>query len=264
MQKNPVPETIQGIYVDLDALLDTRLSTLFLIHEDLVSAALNNGYAERLQDAFTNLHPSLTLDKFKELYAGRDNEVLHNASYTRVLNVLKEAVTRLVKMRVATPFATEIQIYVNAYPYTLTEKEEQDIAKSLLYHTSNQVDVQFLRLSDKELLPEYCSKTFSLMIRYDYAQWIDGHAETNAIKYHPLTMVKVLVPERFEVRLPNREEWERMKSGKFDPFKNMEVTWAPIVGLNFLPIGTFSIDLETHWKPFLQAHEKAKAAEPAA
>lgn len=42
----------QGIYVELDCLLDTRLATLFQIKNELVDIVLSQGYLQREEDVF--------------------------------------------------------------------------------------------------------------------------------------------------------------------------------------------------------------------
>lgn len=258
------PNTVHGIYVDLDALLDTRMSTLFLVHEDLVGAALNTNYTKRLQDNFEHLHPELDLKKFRALYDGRDNEVLHNAAYTKILLVIREAVQKLFHQKLETPYVTDMFICVNTFPFTLNAAEEEAVAKALLHYTNDAAEIRFIRMDNATLVPTYCLQNFSLMIKYDYEQWFDHHAQTNAIKYCPLATVKFLVPELFFVRLPNKDEWNRMRKGTFDPFKDMKMTWSSIASLNFLPIEDFSIDLDTKWKKLFSKSEEAPAAEQAA
>ena len=42
----------QGIYISLDALLDTRLATLFQLNEEIMKQNLSNNYFNRQIDIF--------------------------------------------------------------------------------------------------------------------------------------------------------------------------------------------------------------------
>lgn len=241
-------ERRQGIYVDLDSLLDTRLSTLFLIHDSLVGLALNNNYLTRYEDSFKQLNPVLTKEKFKEVYDTRDNEVIQNSSYTKVLSVIRDSVRKLVHQKLETPYTTDISLYINTFPFTLNQEEEQAVAKSLIHYTDGECQIEFINLSIEELTPKYCSDNFSLMIKYEYGDWLDFHSKNEAIRKIPLTTLTLIVPEIFFARMPNSQELNEIRNGKFDPFGNMEVIFAPIIGLKTMPASVFSIDLDTKWK----------------
>ena len=67
-----------GLYIDIDALLDTRLATLYLVHPELTLHAIASPYEEREEDAF----PHVPRELFAKLYAARDVETLQNATTT--------------------------------------------------------------------------------------------------------------------------------------------------------------------------------------
>ncbi len=251
MNQSDLPPRVQGIYVELDVLLDTRLSTLFLVHESLVGKVLDTGYHSRWEDSFIDAHPALTKDQFKKLYESRDNEVLHNASFTKALHVLRDAVKKLQHQRMETPYSTAIRIEVNTYPYVLSNEEEAALARVLIHYTAGVSDLEFIRKSDEELTPQYCERNYSLMMRYHWGEWLDHHAKTGALKRTPLTHVVILVPQLFFAKLPTQEQEKLMLKGKLDPFKDVEVYVASVAGIKVMPVDIYSLDLESKWMPWV-------------
>lgn len=259
--------TYHGVYVDMDALFDTRLASLLVVSEHLLPPVLASGYFHRMEDSFKEAHPGLTKKKFAELYASRNNEVLHASSYTKVLRVLQEAVQKLFHQKLETPHVTGICIYVNMHPFKLTEDEEGFLARALIHLTNGAAEVEFVNLPKEELTPRLCNEHFSAMIKYDYAEWLDYHAGTNALKQTPLTTITLMVPELFFARMPTADELNRMRKGSFDPFDVMEKIFAPVVHLKILPLDTFCVDANDKrhrslYDMMRKAREEAENAPP--
>lgn len=123
-------ETLR-VLVGLDELFDVRISTLMEMDASYPSIALTNGYLFRKSDDFSKLVPGLDMNKYLELYSKRN--ILHIAN-TRVTNLLyllenmfKQAEVELQEK----PFAYIKELWINVYPYALSEEHKQ-IAKSAI------------------------------------------------------------------------------------------------------------------------------------
>lgn len=233
------PHKQQIIYIGLDELLDTRMATLGLVHPTLVELALDNNYHTREEDSF----PNLSKKDFKELYDTRDNEVLKISGYCETIPFLQECIKSLFNQALETPFVTEVKLVVNTYPYSLTENELIDIQNSLRVYCSEFIEIEFIHKSDKELTAVYC-KQFSIMLKYDYAEWLDSMAKDESIKQTPLTNVTVFVPALFLSRLPTQQERRNFEAEKKSPFDYAEIQFSPFISLKYLPVAVFCVKID--------------------
>lgn len=233
-------EKIQGIYVDLDALLDTRIATLHLVHPSLVKEALDNGYFTRKQDAFK----SLDKKSFKELYDTRDSEILQNAIYTKILLLIQDMVDKSVEQALTTPHVTKVILYINTHPYKLSDSEESAIVDAMVHYTKSMADVHIFNMSEKELTPEFCLDNLSVIIKYNYAEWFDYHCKTEGVKKYPLTELTLIVPELFFNRLPTEMEIRENEKNNIDPFRAVEIFLSPLITVKTMPIEMFCLDIK--------------------
>lgn len=233
-------EKIQGIYVDIDALLDTRIATLHLVHPSLVKEAFDNGYFTRKQDAFK----SLDKKSFKELYETRDSDILENAIYTKILLLIQDMVDKSVEQALTTPHVTKVILYINTHPYKLSEQEEASIVEAMAHYTKGLADIHIFNMTEKELTPEFCLNNLSVLIKYDYAEWFDYHCKTEGVKKFPLTELTLIVPELFFNRLPTEQEIRENEKNKIDPFRAVEIFFSPLITIKTMPIEMFCLDLK--------------------
>ena len=78
-----------GIFVDIDSIMDTRLTVLHSIDEDIASKQIKSGaYFTRLKDEFDYI----TYDMFKYIYKNRNKQHLRLATPTPMLDLIKEYV----------------------------------------------------------------------------------------------------------------------------------------------------------------------------
>jgi hypothetical protein len=162
-----------GIYVDLDSLMDTRLSTLSSIDKQLAYELLSNGsYIDRLYDEFGYINHHL----FKEFYDRRNKITLLRSFPTKIVELIA---TELILMESKQIEANEIPLLtltVNTYPYTLTDKEMKSFTHALKLHTLNKkLQVAYINIPPTSLTLDFISIHFSVVIMYDYSRWIDYH-----------------------------------------------------------------------------------------
>jgi hypothetical protein len=234
-------EGVQHLYVDLDALLDTRLATLALIDPKLVPMALEANYFERQVDEF----PLVDSPLFKKLYETRDRDILSQAGFTKVLKFLQETVRQLYFQTLDTPFTSEILVDVNIYPYVLKREELEALMKCLMAVIGKGCAVRFIRKSDEELTPKLCNETYSLMVRYQYDKWIDEMCKDDGkdIRRYRLSGITLIGPQIF-IRKPTPNEIANFRAKKQDPFRLTERLFSPIINLQLITLSTFCIDVD--------------------
>jgi hypothetical protein len=77
-----------GIFVDIDALFDTRLAVLDDLDPLLAAYVLENGYFNREEDSFKYCD----FEMFQKLYKARDNDILAKSVITNVKNIIVDFV----------------------------------------------------------------------------------------------------------------------------------------------------------------------------
>ena len=75
-----------GIYLDLDSILDTRLSLLFTFDPNLAKDVITHGYTSRDEDVF----PGISKEVFASLYSKRTTNILFNATITKLIKLVNE------------------------------------------------------------------------------------------------------------------------------------------------------------------------------
>jgi len=236
-------DTLSGIYISLDALLDTRLGTLAKMGgTELVMQVLSANYHSRESDKF----PGVNMDLFQALYANRDVHTLALSTITEVVGLLREIVASLMKQAVVRPFHEGVRIVLNTYPYQLTEEDQKQVMTMLAVKMSgfSQVEIPFkletVFLSDSELTPQYCKSNFSAMLMYDYENWLQLHQEM--LLRQPMPEVTLYAPAMYHVQVPTEEQVREMKAQfSWTPFEAIEKAVRGGVFLQLLPSAVFSI-----------------------
>ena len=255
----------QGIYIELDALLDTRLAT---IHEISLTAevgtafteqVLEAGYYDRDEDVF----PHLDRDTFKEIYRTRDQETLTHAMPTKWLSIIKGLVAALVKNAMMHPTGVDIFVMVNTYPYTLTDEFKTGLIDLVYSSVGSMVDVSLIDIPSKDLKPTYCRNTFSQMIMYSCDEWLTLHMpELEKIKPKELTLT---IPAIYFVGKPTKEKLLQMTEGKtsphFEPFKSVEILLGLLLDVQILDPKLYCLDPDNLQKVVVKTDESVTEKE---
>lgn len=227
----------QGIYIELDALLDTRLATLFKLGPDIMIGALKNGYSKRPLEKFHGVEKEV----FDEAYKKRDKSTLKQAGVTKVIGFVRELVRSMNTQAVQTPLHAGPIIYVNVFPYDMTPAEMDVITKVVAAATAGLCDVKTIRNSPEQLTPEFCKHRFAVMFMYNYPVWLEAQARN--FEKAPLPDLSVIIPGIYFVREPTPEELREIVSSFMHPLRAMEFASAAYVGLKLHDIDLFCADI---------------------
>lgn len=223
-----------GIYVELDALLDTRLSTIFsLVGKEGVVKVLENGYTTRNEDVFHGIDKV----EFDLAYEARDKTVLVNSIVTNVILYIKQLCITAIREAIVSPLTTGAKIYVNVWPYKLNDDEVDTIVKALVLATGKTVDVKAIDRDRESLTPDYCRTNFDVMFMYKYGPWLDTQQE-NFKKSRCITTT-LLVPGIYFERAPSEDEMLLMLKSGMHPLRQFELGSSIYVDLKFQDIGLF-------------------------
>lgn len=231
-------DTRQGVYVDLDSLLDTRLGTLARIGEELAEKVLANGYHSRDIDVFE----FVDMQHYQNLYAQRDSLTLSKSMCTGVIRIVRQLAAALTEQAIDRPYHAGPKIVVNLHPYseTLSVEEKDEMRKAIaawLLGTSAQVEL--LSVEHKSLTPELVrANNIASMFMYHYDQWMEAHAK--AFETTRLGDVTLFGPAIFSKK-PTDEELAREIKEAAHPFVAAEMLASPLIHLKLIPVQHFSV-----------------------
>lgn len=220
-----------SIFVELDALLDTRLALLAYHDEKRLDKVLqSNTYHQRLADSY----PGLTIQEFYKLYSQRHKGILKYAIITPIVDLIKSFVYRTLKQAIQSPFQYKPKIIINVYPYQLTEEETNIIIGSLIGLTDGSADIEAVFASYEQIDPSYVKQHVSIMVLYDYTRWLDIHSANAKFSKTTCPEVGLIGPKLYFKEYDIKEDHDKA-------FSSIEQLTQPFIALQLMPISFFSM-----------------------
>jgi hypothetical protein len=231
----PNSKKLETIYVDLDVLLDTRLGTIAILDQNIAEKlSVDENYQKRLSDDFEGID----LDLYKELYKNRDVTTLKHSVVTNAISLLRHLVSVMAEQAITRPYHDGLKIVVNTHPYILSGEEMEEFGKVISVWLDGLAPVELVSIPTKDLTPVHC-KTYAIIIKYDYEEWMNMQGE--AFKATQLPTVTLLVPAIYFVKTPTDAELKKTMKETTHPFKALEVLASPLISLTLIDVSHFSI-----------------------
>lgn len=228
---NPEKPKPSCLLIELDALFDTRMSTLWSIDTDIAAVAIAQGYHDRPFDVFPGLEDKV----FKEKYANRNKSTLKGALITPMASFINEFTVQTLKNINNTPFHYTPTILVNIHPYKLTEEEIAVVIAGVRALTHNLATIEVVDMSYNEITPMYAKLNLSVMVLYEYDKWLDVHSSKGEWKT-TCPEVTMLAP-----RIYMKQPSAKPDLDEEDPFELMMKVTSLFINLVLLPIDQFSM-----------------------
>lgn len=222
-----------SLFIELDALLDTRIAILANMEGKVLENAILDDYHNRKIDAFRGA----SFNEFRTLYDNRDKSILKETMVTGMAGLIKEFVEKTLKNITTSPFHNKPKIILNVHPYVLTEEEINVLVKSLVIITDGLSDVQVVNMSYDDITPMYVKANLSILVLYECYRWLETHSVNELFKKVTCPDVALFGPRIFF------KEFNPNTKHEVDPLDAMEKIAAPLIGLILLPIDRFSINL---------------------
>lgn len=200
MSKHKTP--VKSIYVDADALFDTRATVLYSISPKLFDTAFRtNRYHARHKDVFENIDA----ETFASLYRTRNKLALAEAMPTYMLYFIRRRYVELLTDFINIEIRDRICIYVNIYPYNLTITEHDAIISIVKSALGSDVRVLIVRMSNVELTPAWILDRVDTLYKYDYVDWLDTQLSSQALVRKPLLETLFIAPALFPDSTPTKD-----------------------------------------------------------
>lgn len=229
-------EKREGVYVDLDCLLDTRLGTVNLIDQQIAEdILLKNIYHSRDQDLFEGIDREL----FKKKYSERDTETLSNSLLTNIVPLIKHLVSQLNEQAIQRPFHDGGKVIVNCFPYKLASEEISEIEKAITVWLGSTAPIVLINKPLDEITPKYCKENFALMFMYSYNDWMEVNA--NGFLEVQIPEISLFSPAIYFEKKPTEDEMKKLIKDSMHPLEAVEFAASPLISLVLVDVKYFSI-----------------------
>lgn len=228
--------TVSTIFVEFDAIFDTRAALLSTYGEEALVVNLTDEYFSRLLDKFNGID----YNEFKEKYKERNKKLLLGSATTPIVFMISDFVSSTIKNSINGPELMEPSIVINTYPYKLTDEELILIRDTFINITKGYAQISFVFMTAEDITPKYLRDNISIAIMYDYTIWLEHHSSTNMLKLIPIPTITLIAPAIF-FKEPDKILIAKHSKEGLDPFKAMQELAAPFIDLKLLPIYLFSI-----------------------
>jgi len=221
--------TTSNIFIDLDALFDTRLPVLYALDKDTaIEAMRDRNYHKRRIDRFG----VIPQDMFYSFYDNRDKEVLLLATPTPMINMLTKYCIEALEHKVITGDKSLLIVYLNIHPYNL-DLEEQHNLEHLLMSRIPDIGVRIVSVDNYELNSKWCVGNVGTIIKYDSVKWLETQIATNGIYTVPMIDINLIGPSIVYGNMKPSEI-------KADIFKQIMVGAASMITMTLIKTAYFS------------------------
>lgn len=178
----------KGILTDLDTLLDTKFIIALLIGGSTTGEFISSGkYYTRFKDNFG----LLSYDIFNAFYETRTKNILTYSIFTNIVNVIAQTSIDM-KKDLTKSDGIDIVLYINTYPYNLSN-DELDIFKKAINNLLT-IEVEFINKSTSDLSVSWIKDNVEIMFLVDGLKWIEYKIATLELINTPLLNKTLVVP----------------------------------------------------------------------
>lgn len=229
-----------GIYVDLDAIFDTRFKMLDLADHNLVLSLMEDlRYHKRKIDSFGYI----TYELWSEIYRLRTSHVLEKPLFTEIPEIIGEYLTEsAIAIKAWDVVGMDRKLTINIFPYELSNEDIETLRYVIGNFIGLNIEIDVVRKPRQELTTEFIYRNFGVVIMYEYMQWFEHVSSKGYFKDVTLPDVEFLAPKIFH----NGDIFDKKDFDKI--FEDMENMMKIFVGVKFIPIEYFCFKLPSTFK----------------
>lgn len=221
--------------VYLDALFDTRLSLLYKMNPEYVKMALEGNYLYRDEEVFPNVDKATFIDS----YSKRNKELLKNAIITPVIDMIFQFINETNTNNVSSPQMSRPKIIINTHPYVLSDEESRVIVAGINDYIKSSAEVEIVYVPYEKLTPSYLRKEVSIVMMYDYYNWLEVHSVSGLFEKERCPEVSLIGPGLYFKAKPTRIMAEKAKEIGMTPLGVIEAHAGPIIDLKLVNIDVY-------------------------
>lgn len=227
-------QTKKSIYVDVDTILDTRLSVLYLLSDRIAQQVTEDGtYFTRIRENFG----PISADIFQAFYDRRSKIVLKYAMPTKIIGLIQNYVEDLATDIKTIETDEEISLFINFYPYADLEEDEVMLIVNLMKKFVPEIEIKPIFMDRDELTPGWVIENVGCMFKYDNYRWLEYHGKTTKLFATPLLDVMYFTPA---IVLGSDMEDKKMDK---DFFIELEESMRMVIDYNILDISYFCMHI---------------------
>lgn len=222
---------INGVYVELDCLFDTRLSLMYDIDKNIMRDMISTGkYHSRIMDQFGYL----SVRMFRTIYNYRNANTLDNPVGTLINDVIKDYCIEATITAKSYEEYNKINVYVNIYPYNLTEEDIELLRMGISNSIKIPVNVEIIYKPYTEIEPDFIKNNIGMMIMYDGLLWVEHFTSNGELLKNSLPDVVLMTPMLLHRNLLIK------KTELTNFFNDVEKSVAMLIQLAYVPVDIFS------------------------
>ena len=241
--------TLEKLYVTLDAVLDLRQGVLNFLSSDFAFAVTTqSGYFLREEDNFSSAELSpvnqqpwgeLPQVDVQRLLQAHPYQVMRASMRTRIDKFINHLCAAHFQNSLAQGFEPSIKIELNVHGYHLTEEEAKTIEQSFQAVMGKFFRVTVINVAPIHMTPDVMRENFFGMVMYDYVTWANLHGP--ALQKKPLSTSCLYVPRiRFNGPFPP-EQLEICQQRNVSPWELLQQVYAPILPTQYIPVAFFCV-----------------------
>lgn len=224
--------TTVKLLLELDALLDTRLSILGSLDPKRTALTMQDtSYTSRVIDRF----PGFDNDAYLSAYQSRTKTLLGGAMRTDVIKIVHDFITRVMNRNIVSPEPIDTEIVLNIYPYDLTEKERALITLGLIKSMPLCPRVTTVSMPTEKLTPQYL-RGFACVVMYNFNEWLTHFLAEDYLSACPIPDTTFFVP----AILGRIDEGDTPPEHLGNAFNEISKEFHRVISIVFTPVELFS------------------------
>lgn len=173
-----------NLFTDVDTIFDTRYELIRLINPYEAKKILMDGsYRTRT----TELYGNITWEIFKPLWDIRTKRLLEDVVPTGMVRIIRDQYLQCLVNPTYEEIVNKLTLYVNTYPYKLTDEEKKNI-EGIFANILPNCTVYCIDMTWKELTSAWMVKEIGYIFMYNYLDWVNYQISTG---YYHLALNKV-------------------------------------------------------------------------
>ena len=229
------PNEVKNIFVDLDVLLDTRITTLSFINNKICYDSLISGdYHNRNRDVFGKIPSTF----FERMYSTRDKKILLLSELTFLYYDIIEL---CLEIQVANESTDPLKIYLNVYPYILDKNELDNLKNKIFDNMLDNIEIIIVSKSIPELTTSWIFDNIGSIFKYDALRWLDYHLAMGQMYKNIILDVSLYAPKLISGPVKDKDITESM-------FSTLVTAVGTLISLELLEPASFSLYIQKNKK----------------